>query len=116
MKTTVTILFLVLSTRLFAQVGINATNTAPNASAMLDVASSKKGALLPRMTTIQRNAIPTPAISLTVFDTDTKNYWFYDGTNWVSIASSTNFWSKFDEEDDIFNNNTGNVGICTSEL
>jgi len=46
---------------LHAQVGINSDNTDPDASAMLDVKSTEKGLLAPRMTTTQRTAISTPA-------------------------------------------------------
>lgn len=41
-----------------AQIGIG--NTSPNASSMLDITSTSKGILVPRMTTVQRNAIATP--------------------------------------------------------
>ena len=44
-----------------AQIGINGDESNPDASAMLDVKSTDKGVLIPRMTTTQRDAIPTPA-------------------------------------------------------
>jgi hypothetical protein len=46
----------------FAQMGINATGTAPATSAMLDVSSTSKGFLPPRMTSTQRNNIWTIGI------------------------------------------------------
>ena len=52
---------------LFAQVGINADNSAPDASAGLDVNFSNKGMLIPRMTFDLRNAITNPAEGLMVF-------------------------------------------------
>jgi hypothetical protein len=54
---------------LFAQVGINTNNDPPNSAAMLDVNSTTKGVLLPRMTRVQRNAIATPAEGLMVYCT-----------------------------------------------
>ncbi len=55
----------------FAQVGIGTQS--PDASAMLDVQSTTKGILVPRMTSAQRLAIPSGAPNgLLVFDTDNK--------------------------------------------
>jgi hypothetical protein len=51
-------------------VAINADGSQPDGSAILDVKSTAKGMLIPRVTTIQRNAISTPATGLIVFDTD----------------------------------------------
>lgn len=51
---------------LSAQVGVNATGADPDASAMLDVSSTDKGMLIPRLTTVQRNAIGSPATGLMI--------------------------------------------------
>ena len=69
-----------------AQVGVGTTT--PDASAVLDVSSSTKGLLMPRMTTVQRTAIASPAAGLQVYDTDTKTNWYYNGTVWVNGSSS----------------------------
>jgi hypothetical protein len=54
-----------------AQVSISTTAGAtPNASAMLDVSSTTKGLLPPRMTEAQRMAIAAPATGLVVYQTD----------------------------------------------
>jgi hypothetical protein len=91
------------------QVGIGTTT--PNASAQLDVSSTSKGLLIPRLTTIQRTGIASPATGLQVFDTDTKTFWFYNGTGWIQSATGapTNYWSLNGTH--IFNSNAGNVGI-----
>lgn len=68
----------------FAQVGIG-TET-PEASSALDVSSTNKGFLAPRMTTTQRVAIQNPAQGLQVFDTTTKSLWYHDGSIWVDIS------------------------------
>lgn len=69
------------------QVGINASGAAPAANAILDVSSSTKGVLLPRMTSAQRQSL-TPSLALTVFDTDTKSYWYYNGSAWKEISGT----------------------------
>ena len=64
-----------------AQVGIGTTT--PDASALLDISSTNKGLLVPRMTQTQRLAIASPAAGLLVFQTDSPSgYYFYDGSAW----------------------------------
>ena len=65
-------------------VAINTTGNSTDASAMLDIASTSKGFLAPRMTTIQRTAISSPANGLLVFDTNTKSYWYFS-TTWKEL-------------------------------
>lgn len=71
-------------------VSINATGSTPDASAMLDVQSTTKGMLIPRMTTAQRTAINggTPPQGLLVFDITTSSFWFYSGTAWQDLSAS----------------------------
>ena len=85
------ILFLFLGTALNAQVGINSDNSSPNSSAMLDVKSTDKGMLVPRMSTAQRNAISSPATGLLVFDETTVGFWFYNGTTWEDLSAPSIF-------------------------
>ena len=59
--------------------------TTPNDSAVLDVTSTTKGFLPPRMTTAQKNAIASPAEGLMVYDTDLKKTFTFNGTTWESI-------------------------------
>jgi hypothetical protein len=70
---------------LYAQVGINTDNSDPNGSAMLDVKSTTKGLLPPRLTTAQRNAIGTPAAGLVIYNTDEKALNLYTGVAWNSM-------------------------------
>jgi hypothetical protein len=68
-------------------VGIG-TNT-PDPSARLDVSDNRRGILIPRLTTAERNAITNPAHSLLIYNTDCNEYQYYiDGTGWVSILTS----------------------------
>jgi Beta-propeller repeat len=65
-----------------AQVAINADGSAPNASAMLDVSSTNKGFLPPRMTNDQIKAIPSPPEGMLAYDTDFKCLRLFTGTQW----------------------------------
>jgi len=60
--------------------------TAPAASSLLDVTSTTKGFLPPRMTNTQRLAISSPAVGLIVFVTTTleEGLWVYHSTGWVN--------------------------------
>ncbi len=73
-------------------VAINGTGAAPAASAMLDVSSTTMGALIPRMTSVQRTAIGAPATGLTVYDTTTGSFWYFDGAVWQEILSGASGW------------------------
>ena len=54
-------------------------------SAILNVESTEKGILIPRMTTTQRTSINNPAKGLLVFDNTTNSFWFYDGSSWSDL-------------------------------
>jgi len=58
----------------------------PNASALLDVSSTTKGVLIPRMTSAQRIAIGSPVQGLEVFDTTTGTFWYYTGSEWQNVS------------------------------
>jgi hypothetical protein len=97
-------ILLIAALPVIAQLGVNDTNSPPAANAILDVKSATKGMYIPRITT--PNRIVLSGEGLVVFDTDTKSFWFHNGTNWVNnwVNSGTN----------IYNGNTGNVGIGTT--
>ncbi len=78
-------LFLFAHFSLSAQVGINTDNSNPNPSAMLDVKSTDKGMLTPRMSSIEREAINNPADGLMVFDLSTESFWYFDNNQWIEI-------------------------------
>jgi C1q domain len=71
----------------YAQVGINADNSAPHSSAQLDLKSTTKAFYPPRMTTAQKNAIASPQAGAVVFDNTLNQLSFYNGTSWVVAAS-----------------------------
>ena len=67
------------------------SSTAAAASSLLDLTSTAKGLLIPRMTTTQRDAISSPATGLLVFNTTTGYLNQYNGTNWQPyIAPASN--------------------------
>ena len=67
---------------------INADYSNSNAaSAMLEVQSTTKGFLPPRMTTAQKNAILTPAAGLMVYDTDLNKLCVRTAAAWETITS-----------------------------
>lgn len=68
-------------------VSINSTGSDPDASSILDIQSTDKGLLIPRMTTSHRILINNPATGLLVFDTDANTFWFFDGSDWQEIGA-----------------------------
>ncbi|MCD4769897.1 MAG: hypothetical protein K8R35_07005, partial [Bacteroidales bacterium] len=71
-------------------VGISEASIVPHASSILELRYSSglfKGFLAPRMTTVQRLTIGSPAQGLLVYDTNTASFWYYD-SGWVAIAAS----------------------------
>ncbi|MEM6264360.1 MAG: tail fiber domain-containing protein [Bacteroidota bacterium] len=76
----ITLLFLFSTLFLSAQtegVSINRTGAEPDSSAMLDIQSSTKGLLIPRMDSSSRIAISNPAEGLMVYDSTTQSFWYY---------------------------------------
>jgi hypothetical protein len=115
MKLLVT-LVLILVTAHFSQaqnVGIG-TNT-PHASAALEITSTTRGMLVPRMFTTQRLGIASPAKGLLVFDNNTNSFWYHNGTAWTELnqGGATGNWDV--NSTHIFNSNAGNVGIGNNE-
>lgn len=87
-------LFLVLlvivffvSVRAIAQVGIG-TST-PAFSSMLDITSTSKGFLPPRMDTAARNLIAAPAVGLLIYNISTNKLNYFNGTAWQVVDAGT---------------------------
>src|SRR6476620_8585542 len=63
----------------------------PNASSLLEVKSTTKGVLIPRMTLAQRNAIVSPATGLIIYQTDNiPGFYYYSGSAW---RTNTTQWT-----------------------
>lgn len=80
-----TSLFKTYSTGQIAMGG-GSTITTPSTSSILDLQSTNKGFLPPRMTTAQKNAISSPATGLVLFDTDLGKLCVFS-TTWQTLTS-----------------------------
>lgn len=99
-------MLLSISKMAFSQVGFNNPN--PDASSILDLKSTTKGLLIPRMDSVSRNNISSPADGLMVYDTDNDAFFFRDG--------STSSWKILPKASKTVNgiNFSTNVGINTN--
>lgn len=86
----------------------------PHSSAILDIKSISKGFLLPRLTTVQRVAIPSPADGLVVYDTDMKAIYIYRSSfGWLNALSASLLWGS--TGNNMYPaNNSAKIGIGTS--
>lgn len=72
----------------YSQVAINADNSDAHPSAMLDIKSSNKGLLIPRVSLA--SIIQTPAKGLMVYQTENpEGFYFYNGTSWKPMGTSS---------------------------
>ena len=86
MKQLLSLLLLAFALNANSQISINTDGSIPDISAMLDVKSTSKGFLPPRMTTAQRNTIAYPAAGLVIYNTDEKALNLFNGMDWNSLA------------------------------
>ncbi len=102
---TITKLIIVLScwskTVLSQNVGINSFSAIPDASAMLDIASTNKGLLIPRVAltnTTSTLPIVSPATSLLVYNTNLvadvlPGYYYWSGAKWLQLINDSATWN-----------------------
>ncbi|MCE9540230.1 MAG: hypothetical protein K8R85_13585 [Bacteroidetes bacterium] len=98
----------------YAQDNVGIGTNTPNASAILELLSTNKGMLVPRMNTVGMTSITSPANSLLVYNTDSMCYFFYrlPSLSWVSLCSSGSGGSGINGA----TGNTGAVGPMRSIL
>ena len=80
-------LFSLLETGLYSQVAVNTSGAAPNASSILDISSTSKGLLIPRMTLAEMQAIVNPASGLLVYNTTNQALYNYAGGSWSMVKA-----------------------------
>ena len=68
---------------------INTDGSTAHPSSLLEVKSTDKGMLIPRMSKVQKNAIAAPATGLLIFQNtpDSIGFHWYDGTQWIWLAN-----------------------------
>ncbi len=69
-------------------VAINTDGSLPNPNAILDVKSSTKGLLIPRVSSAARSIIPNTK-GLLVYDTTTSSFWYNTGAQWQNMATAS---------------------------
>ena len=74
----------------FTQVGINENGSAPDNSAMLDISSTSRGLLIPRMDNAQMSGMSNPALGLLVFNTDYNCFYFRNLSGWQKLLNEAN--------------------------
>jgi hypothetical protein len=91
-------LFVLLSSgAAFSQGNVGINNANPHARSLLDLTSTDKGLLVPRMTAAQRIAMfpsaDATAKGMLVFQMDgAQGFYYYDGTAWLMLQSGANGW------------------------
>lgn len=89
----------------------------PNTSSILDITSTDKGFLIPRMTTAQKETITSPTVGLMVYDTDTNTVETYDSFwGWIPVANRNEWMRKWGMEywNDFGLNNSFTDGVLTT--
>lgn len=69
----------------YGQVAINTDDSDADASAALDIKSTVKGVLVPNLSETERNAVPSPATGLFIYNRTVGYFNFYNGTNWMRM-------------------------------
>jgi hypothetical protein len=87
-----------LVSSVWAQQNVGIGTNTPHPTALLELYSTSKGLLIPRMTQAERDAISSPATGLLIYQTDnTPGFYYWNGTAWIPILSSSSgsglFWS-----------------------
>ncbi len=93
MKKIIICLLAIIQYQLLPAQGVGIGTTNPNSSALLDITSTTKGLLMPRMTTAQRNAIVSPADGLLIYNTTTEELNQRQNGAWKTVINS-DYWFR----------------------
>jgi hypothetical protein len=81
-----------LTLHVYPQVSISNDGSSPDNSAMLEIKSTQRGLLAPRMTEDDRDAILNPATGLLIYQTDgNTGFYYYNGFAWTAIVGNTRY-------------------------
>ena len=94
-------LLLLSSAFTFSQIGIGTKNI--NTGSILDLASTEKGLLIPRMSTANRTAISSPAVGLLIYNTDEAAFNTFNGSSWKDFTTG---YKTITASGDIFTDET----------
>lgn len=89
-KIAVVLFAVIFTTKCYSQsVSINNNGVAADTTSILDISSTTKGLLVPRMTIQQKNTIVNPATGLLIYQTDgDSGFYFYNGTSWLLLVTT----------------------------
>jgi len=109
-------LFFLLQSNTLAQgVSINEDGSDPDGSAMLDIQSSTKGLLIPRVNFIEMFQISNPAVGLLVYCTTDNHFYFYNGGTWNEVGGDADDdWTL--DGNDMYSSNSGLIGMGTTNF
>lgn len=93
--------------------GISSAAITPDASAILEMRTTEKGILIPRMTTSERDAISAPATGLMLYNASTNQFNFYNGSYWAVSTSGKTGYLNSETGDPFTTSSTSNVSIPT---
>lgn len=114
MKKVIAILHLIalMPLSMMAQNAVGINTDTPDASSILEIVSTDKGVLIPRMSFAERNAIVSPVKGLLIFqNSGTEGFYYYDGSSWKIVGEDAD-WEETPSY--IYNDDGKTVGIGTS--
>lgn len=109
MKRILLILLIAVTVQAIKAQSVGIGTVSPHASAQLDVSSTGKGLLIPRMSKTEKNNIATPATGLLVFqhEPDSIGFYYYSGASWLWLINTL-------QEDTLAWKTSGNTGTNTA--
>lgn len=80
--------------RITSSGNVGVGTASPNASALMDLSSTTRGFLLPRMTTAQRDAIAAP-VGLQIYNTTSNRLQYFNGSAWFDVGTGVGVGTVF---------------------
>jgi hypothetical protein len=92
--------------------GISSTSITPDASSIVEIRSTTKGLLIPRMTATERDLISLPANGLMIYNTSNSQLNLYNGVTWVVLVSDSTGHLSVDGGSTLTTSSTSDVAIA----